>query len=391
MDELRKLSACACGKVQAKTWRCDMEPEKKDRRTRKTRQLLRNTLLELLKEKRYEDISVQDIIERADVARSTFYVHYMDKDDLLTGRHGIFAENLGQQLTAHAGEHGASAFSSRTWFYHIEAQGDILKNAFLSHGDTKHLMLFPNSVEECFTMAIEAFDLAEKFQTPVFVMTDLDLGMNNWMSDPFPYPQKPMARGKVLGVEDLKRLGSFGRYTDVDGDGIGYRTLPGTQHPAAGYFTRGSGHNAKARYSERSEDYVQNMERLARKFDTARKHVPAPEIEEGERADLAILAYGSSHWAVVESRDQLRQEHGFETAYCRVRGFPFSESVLDFIRRHQRIYVVDQNRDGQMYSLLRLDVDDDCVPKLRRTLHFDGLPVDARSLTDSIVSQEGAK
>ncbi len=271
------------------------------------------------------------------------------------------------------------------------AQGDILKNAFLSHGDTKHLMLFPSSVEECFSMAIEAFDLAEEFQTPIFVMTDLDLGMNNWMSDPFPYPQKPMARGKVLGVEDLKRLGGFGRYTDVDGDGIGYRTLPGTRHPAAGYFTRGSGHNAKARYSERSEDYVQNMERLARKFETARKRVPAPEIEEGERTDFAILAYGTSHWAVVESRDQLRQEHGFETAYCRVRGFPFSEGVMDFIRRHRRVYVVDQNRDGQMYSLLRLDVDDDCVPKLRRTLHFDGLPIDARSLTDSIVSQEGAK
>jgi 2-oxoglutarate/2-oxoacid ferredoxin oxidoreductase subunit alpha len=271
------------------------------------------------------------------------------------------------------------------------AQGDVLKNAFLSHGDTKHLMLFPCSVEECFTMAVEAFDLAEEFQTPVFVMTDLDLGMNNWMADAFPYPAKPMARGKVLTAEDLKRLGGFGRYTDVDGDGIAYRTLPGTKHPAAGYFTRGSGHNAKAKYSERPEDYVQNMERLSRKFDTARRRVPAPEFEAGERSDFGILAYGTSHWAVVESRDQLKQEHGLVADYCRVRGFPFNPSILDFVRRHKRVYVVDQNRDAQMYTLLRLEVDDDCVSKLHSVRHFDGLPLDARSVTDSIVSQEGVK
>lgn len=271
------------------------------------------------------------------------------------------------------------------------AQGDILKNVFLSHGDTKHPMLFPCSVEECFTMAMEAFDLAEEFQTPVFVMSDLDLGMNNWMSDPFPYPAKPMARGKVLSAEDLNRLGGFARYADVDGDGIGYRTLPGTRHTAAAYFTRGSGHEAQAHYTERPEDYVSNMERLDRKFQTARKRVPAPVIEEGEHSDFGILAYGTSHWAVVESRDQLKRQYGLEAAYCRVRGFPFSESVRDFIRRHQRIYVVDQNRDAQMYSLLRLDVDDDCVVKLRRVRHFNGLPLDARSVTDSIVSQEGVK
>jgi 2-oxoglutarate ferredoxin oxidoreductase subunit alpha len=271
------------------------------------------------------------------------------------------------------------------------AQGDVLKNAFLSHGDTKHPMLFPCSVEECFTMAIEAFDLAEEFQTPIFVMMDLDLGMNNWMSDAFPYPQKPMARGKVLSAEDLNRLGGFGRYTDVDGDGIGYRTLPGTKHPAAGFFTRGSGHNAKARYSERPEDYVANMERLSRKFEGARKRVPAPEFNEENNPGFGILAYGTSHWAVVESRDQLKQEYGLETAYCRVRGFPFAESVRDFVRRHPRVYVVDQNRDAQMYSLLRLDVDADCVANLRSVLHFSGLPLDARSVTDSIVSQEGVK
>jgi 2-oxoglutarate ferredoxin oxidoreductase subunit alpha len=271
------------------------------------------------------------------------------------------------------------------------AQGDVLKNAFLSHGDTRHLMLFPSSVEECFSMAIEAFDLAEEFQTPVFVMTDLDLGMNNWMADAFAYPSKPMARGKVLSAEDLNRLGGFGRYTDVDGDGIGYRTLPGTEHRAAGYFTRGSGHNARAKYSERPEDYVQNMERLSRKLDTARARVPAPEFVEGKRSAFGILAYGTSHWAIVEARDQLKQEYGLESDYCRVRGFPFNPSVLDFIRKHDRVYVVDQNRDAQMYSLLRLEVDDDCVGKLRRVRHFNGLPIDARSVTDSIVSQEGVK
>ena len=271
------------------------------------------------------------------------------------------------------------------------AQGDVLKNAFLSHGDAKHLMLFPCSVEECFTMAVEAFDLAEEFQTPVFVMMDLDLGMNNWMSDAFQYPEKPIARGKVLSAEDLDRLGGFGRYADVDGDGVGYRTLPGTKHRLAGYFTRGSGHNSQAKYSERPEDYVQNMERLSRKFETARERVPAPEIREGKKGEIGILAYGTSHWAIVESLDQLKQEHGLEADYLRVRGFPFSKSVLDFVRGHKRVYVVDQNRDAQMHSLLRLEVDDDCVGKLRRVRHFGGLPIDARSVTDSIVSQEGEK
>jgi 2-oxoglutarate ferredoxin oxidoreductase subunit alpha len=234
------------------------------------------------------------------------------------------------------------------------AQGDIQKVAFLSHGDTRHIMLFPGSVEECFSMAIDAFDLAEKFQTPVFVMSDLDLGMNNWMAEPFPYPEKPIARGKVLSLEDMQRLGGFARYADVDGDGIGYRTLPGTPHSAAAYFTRGSGHDADAHYTERPEDYVNNMERLRRKLETARRYVPAPDIHEVEGADFAIIAYGTSHWAAEEARDQLKQERGWRTAYCRIRGFPFPESVGDFVRRHERVYVIDQNRDGQMLSLLRL-------------------------------------
>src|SRR6201993_1950927 len=166
------------------------------------------------------------------------------------------------------------------------SQGDILSTAFLSHGDTKHIMLLPCSVEECFSMATDAFNLAEQFQTLVFVMSDLDLGMNNWMADPFPYPTAPIKRGKVLSKEDLDRLGGFERYKDVDGDGIGYRTLPGTSHPAAAYFARGSGHNEKAQYSERPDDYVNNLDRLARKFEYARTQVPRPEMFRNEGNEI---------------------------------------------------------------------------------------------------------
>ncbi|MCL5671851.1 MAG: 2-oxoacid:acceptor oxidoreductase subunit alpha [Acidobacteria bacterium] len=269
------------------------------------------------------------------------------------------------------------------------AQGDLMKNAYLSHGDTKHLMLIPSSVEECFTMAVEAFNLAEEFQTPVFVMSDLDLGMNNWMSDPFPYPEKPLNRGKVLTARDLERLGGFERYRDVDGDGIGYRTLPGTKHPRAAYFARGSGHNEKAQYSERPEDYVNNMDRLNRKFETARRRVPAPVIQEAEGSEIGVIAYGTTHWAIVESIDQLKLEYGLAANYCRVRAFPFSAQVFDFIRRHRRIYVVEQNRDAQMFRLLRMEVAADDVNKLRSVVHYKGIPIDARSVTDEIVSQEG--
>jgi 2-oxoglutarate ferredoxin oxidoreductase subunit alpha len=250
-------------------------------------------------------------------------------------------------------------------------------------------LLLPASVEECFTMAIEAFELAEKFQTPVFVLSDLDLGMNNWMADPFPYPEKPMHRGKVLNEEDLARLGGFARYRDVDGDGIPYRTLPGTNHPTAAYFTRGSGHNDKAQYSERPDDYVNNVDRLARKFETARAFVPAPRLEIGGTSKIGVIAYGTTHWAMTEAHDQLRQEYGVETDYLRVRAYPFSQEVHEFIRQHERTYVVEQNRDGQMFELLKLDIDADLVTRLRSVRHYNGLPVDARSLTDEIIAQEG--
>ena len=267
------------------------------------------------------------------------------------------------------------------------SQGDIMSAAFLSHGDTKHPLLIPSSPLECFTMAQEAFDLAELMQTPVFIMSDLDLGMNNWMSDPFPYPEKPINRGKVLTKEDLEKLGSFARYKDVDGDGIGYRTLPGTDHPAAAWFARGSGHNEKAQYSERPDDYVNNMNRLLRKFEHARTLVPKPE-QIGGGSKIGVIAYGTSHWAMVETVHQLESEKNIKIDYLRIRAYPFTREVHEFIEQHDRVYVVDQNRDGQMFQLLTLDLPNKQAAKLRSVRHYNGLPVDARSITDDITRQE---
>jgi 2-oxoglutarate ferredoxin oxidoreductase subunit alpha len=269
------------------------------------------------------------------------------------------------------------------------AQGDVLATAFLSHGDTQHVLLFPGSVEECFSMAIDAFDLAERLQTPIFVMTDLDLGMNVWMAEPFPYPERPLDRGKVLSKEDLDRLGGFARYRDVDGDGIGWRTLPGTDHPKAAYFTRGTGHDEGAGYSESAVVFERNMERLARKLETARSLVPAPEHHGEGKARVGIVAYGSSHPAIVETRAQLLREHGLETDYLRVRAFPFPRAVHAFVERHDRVYVVEQNRDGQLAALLKLDLAPELAPRLRSVAHIHGLPLDARSVTDEILGLEG--
>ncbi len=268
-------------------------------------------------------------------------------------------------------------------------QGDLLSVAFLSHGDTKHIMLIPGSVKECFEMAQDAFDLTEQLQTPVFVMSDLDLGMNNWMSEPFAYPDKPLNRGKVLSAEDLTRLGGFARYKDVDGDGVGYRTLPGTDHPLAAYFTRGSGHNEKAQYTERPDDYFNNMERLSKKFETARSLVPRPEVVQTGKAKIGLIAFGTSDFATRESRDQLKKEFGLDTDYLRLRAYPFSREVHEFVASHERVYVIEQNRDAQMLSLLKLDLQAEEIVKLRSIRHFNGLPIDARSVTDDLITQEG--
>ena len=268
-------------------------------------------------------------------------------------------------------------------------QCDMISTALLSHGDTHHPMLIPSSPEECFLMVSEAFDLAEEFQTPVFVMTDLDLGMNNWMSDPFPYPNRPLNRGKVLTAEDLEKLGGFARYRDLDGDGVGCRTLPGTAHPEAAYFTRGSGHNDEAKYSERPVDYINNVDRLAHKFNEMRKHVPRPEFQLAENASIGMICYGTTMYAAEESRDQLRADYGVEVSYMRLRAFPFTVEMVDFIERHARVYVVEQNRDAQMLQLMKMDLSPEHIAKLRSVRYYGGLPIDARTITDEIVLQEG--
>ncbi len=269
------------------------------------------------------------------------------------------------------------------------AQGDIGQVALLSHGDTRHIMLIPSSPEECYTFSMAAFDLAERFQTICFVLSDLDLGMNTWMSDPFKYPEQALDRGKVLDAATLARLGGeWGRYKDVDGDGIPFRTIPGDNMPA--YFARGSGHNERGQYSERPDDYQNNMERLARKFQTAKQYVPKPVIEDAD-AEIGIIGYGTSHYAIDESRDQLLHESGIATGYLRVRAYPFTDEVAAFISRYKRIYIVEQNRDAQLRMLLKMEIPGELISRLRSVLHYNGLPIDARSVTDDILVQEGRK
>lgn len=265
-------------------------------------------------------------------------------------------------------------------------QQDILSTAVLSHGDTNHPLLLPASVTECYTMAMEAFDLAEQLQAPVFVMSDLDLGMNTWMSRPFDYPTAPLDRGKRLTPEALARIGQWGRYKDVDGDGVAYRTVPGDGMPA--YFARGSGHNAMALYSERADDYANNLDRLARKFQTAKTLVPKPEVELVGDGGIGIIAYGTTHWAIVESRDQLKAEAGVQTSYLRLRAYPFTDEIDAFIDRSARVYVVEQNRDGQMLTLLRMHLTPERIAKLRSIRYYAGLPIDGRSVTEALLNQE---
>jgi 2-oxoglutarate ferredoxin oxidoreductase subunit alpha len=269
------------------------------------------------------------------------------------------------------------------------SQADLLSVAFLSHGDTKHVVLLPGSVKECFELGYAAFDLAERLQTPVFVLTDLDLGMNNWMSEPFVYPEKPLDRGKVLTAEDLDKLGSFARYRDVDGDAIGWRTLPGTNHPKAAYFTRGSGHNDAAGYTEKPDEYVEVMERLARKFENARKLVPGPVTVKDGSSKIGFLAYGTTDFALRESLDQIKSEYGKNVDYMRIRAYPFAHEIHDFVASHERVYVVEQDRDAQLASLLKLDLTAEQAGKLRSILHYNGLPLDARTITEEYATKEG--
>ena len=266
------------------------------------------------------------------------------------------------------------------------SQGDILSVYYLSHGDTRHLVLFPATPAECFEFAGTAFDLAERFQTPVFVLSDLDLGMNYWITDKFQYPDKEMDRGKVLSIEDLNRLGSkWGRYLDMDGDGVAYRTLPGTKHRLASYFTRGTGHNEYSGYSERPEDWEGNLARLTRKFDTARSYVPDAVIEEIDGAAIGIISLGSNDAAVQEARDRLRTA-GFQTSYLRVRALPITQSIRDFLAKYDKIFVVENNFDGQLEKIL-VNAQPTAAPKMEKVTKCDGLPLSARWITDTILKR----
>ena len=267
------------------------------------------------------------------------------------------------------------------------SQGDIIAAYFLGHGDTKHVLLLPATVAECFEFGAAAFDLAEQLQTPVLVMSDLDLGMNNWMTKPFDYPAEPLKRGKVLTaaeVEEQVKNGGYGRYVDIDGDGIGYRTLPGNEHPRAAYFARGTGHNSQAVYSERPEDWHENMERLARKFETARQLVPPPVIDEVDGAEIGLIAYGTSLDAITEARHRLN-EMGVKTSFMRLRALPINGDVRDFIEAHDKLLVVELNRDGQVWEILKMELPD-LATKLHSLAYLDGLPLTARWLVERIES-----
>ncbi len=265
-------------------------------------------------------------------------------------------------------------------------QGDVAFAYTLSHGDTKHIVLLPATVQEAYEMAMEAFDLADRFQTPIFVLSDLDLGMNSWMTKPLPYPDRPFDRGKILREKDLNKLESWGRYRDIDKDGVPYRTLPGTNHTNAGYFTRGTGHDEEARYSELPDVWRRGLDRLVLKHETARMAVPQPTVT-GHGNPVAILAYGTTHHAVVEAREILASR-GVETDYIRVRALPFSSDVAAFIARHERVYVVEQNRDGQLFRLLRSELPNHLVSRILSIRHYNGVPIDAYAIVDPLLQAE---
>jgi len=271
------------------------------------------------------------------------------------------------------------------------SQGDLLFAHFLGHGDSRQIVLLPASPEEAFEFGWKAFDIAEQFQTPVFVLSDLDLGMNNWMAEPFDYPDEPIKRGKRLNEETLQQFieehGRWGRYLDVDGDGVPYRTVPGTDHPMAAYFARGTGHNDYALYSERSDEWIKNMNRLRLKQDSAKKALPRPVIEFDEANDIALLSFGSNDPAIQEGRDRLA-EAGIQTNYLRVRALPLTDEVKAFIKQHDRVYVLENNFDGQLNQIIRIDDPEDISHVYSLPLG-DGLPMTAKWVFDQVTEKEG--
>jgi 2-oxoglutarate ferredoxin oxidoreductase subunit alpha len=261
----------------------------------------------------------------------------------------------------------------------------VLFTYYLGHGDTLNVILFPASVKECFEFGYRAFDIAEQLQTPVFVLSDLDLGMNNWMTEPFDYPAQPLNRGKVLTAEEVKEKG-FHRYLDIDGDGVGYRTVPGNENVESAWFARGTGHNEYAVYSEKPEDWQKNMARLKRKFDTARQLVPTPVVDEVAEADIGLIAFGTTQYAIDEARERLAQD-GVKTSFMRLRALPINDEVRQFVAKHDRVYVVELNRDGQMHTILRTEMPEMAM-KLHSLAHLDGMPLTARWVVEALESNQ---
>jgi 2-oxoglutarate ferredoxin oxidoreductase subunit alpha len=272
------------------------------------------------------------------------------------------------------------------------AQGDLTQVYFQSHGDSQFIILLPSSMKECFEFGWRAFDIAERLQSPVIILSDLDLGMNQWMSEKFDYPDQPMDRGKILWEEDLeallqKRNGDWGRYLDIDGDGIPYRTVPGNRHPRSAYFTRGTGHDEYSRYSEDAENWEGNLDRLAKKFRTARKFVPKPIIDCMDCANFGIISMGSTDPAVAEARALLVKDDNMPTDYLRVRAVPFTDEVREFICNHEKIYIVETNRDSQLRQLLILEYPE-FATRLIKISHTDGLSLTAKWIKHAILTEE---
>jgi 2-oxoglutarate ferredoxin oxidoreductase subunit alpha len=265
-------------------------------------------------------------------------------------------------------------------------QCDILLCAYASHGDTKHLVLFPANPKEAFEFAAASFDLAERFQTPVFVLLDLDIGMNDWMIPKLEWDDAYVPdRGKVLSGEELEDMEHFYRYLDVDGDHIAARTLPGV-HPNGSYFTRGSGHDKYGRYTEGSDEYVEVVDRLLKKIHSSADHVPAPEVHtSGAKAEYGLISVGGCHWAVLEARDELAAR-GIDVDYLRVRAFPFNSTVEEFIEAHEHVFVVEQNRDEQLRKLLTIETA--CSKeKMGSITYYGGQPLSKGHVLDGLETQ----
>jgi 2-oxoglutarate ferredoxin oxidoreductase subunit alpha len=267
------------------------------------------------------------------------------------------------------------------------SQGDLTFTHFMGHGDTQTIILLPGDVSECFEFGWKSFDIAERLQSPVFVLSDLDMGMNQWMSKPFEYPEVPMDRGKVLWEKDLEELkGNWARYLDKDEDGITYRTVPGNKHPASAYFTRGTGHDENARYTEDSGTWLRMMDRLRKKYETAREHMPRPVLHSTPGATVGILSFGSTESAVLEAMHQLETQHGLKADFLRVRALPFTREVTEFVSQYDQIFVVEMNRDGQMNQILTMEYPER-APHFRSVAYGDGMPASARWIREGILAR----